>query len=53
MQTGLRISDSRNEQLEERAKVMGVSKNSLIQMLIELGLKILDSDVSINLRPKE
>ena len=53
VQTGLRIEETRNDYLDKRAAEMGVSKNALIQMLIELGLKILDSDISINPRSGE
>ena len=52
-QVGLRITEERNEYLRRRAIEMGVSKNDLINILIELGLKIMDSQVTVNVSPRE
>lgn len=42
VQTGLRIPEKQYERLRERADKMGVSLNSLMLMLIELGLEVID-----------
>lgn len=38
VQTGLRIPEQRYEELQKMAEEMGVSLNSLLLMLIDLGL---------------
>jgi predicted DNA-binding protein (UPF0251 family) len=52
-QVGLRLSETRNAYLDDKAQNMGISKNALINILIELGIKLLDSDITINLNPRE
>lgn len=47
VQIGLRVPESVNTQLEEHASSIGVSKNSLILMLIRMGFKVLDADVTL------
>ena len=47
IQIGLRVPESVNAQLEDRASSIGVSKNSLILMLIRMGFKVLDADVTL------
>ena len=53
LQVGLRISEERNTEMEKRAAKMGVTKNALILICVELGLKVLDSTAVITLRPQE
>ena len=47
VQIGLRVPEGVNTQIEERASSIGVSKNSLILMLIRMGFKVLDADVTL------
>lgn len=49
IQIGLRVTEKISEQLDSRASEMGISKNSLILMLIHLGNKVLDADIRLNL----
>lgn len=47
VQIGLRVPECVNAHLEDCASSIGVSKNSLILMLIKMGLKVLEADVTI------
>lgn len=47
VQIGLRVPEGVNAQLEDRASSIGVSKNSLVLMLIRMGFKVLDADVTL------
>ncbi len=47
IQTGLRIPQSRYEELTEIAIQMGVSLNSLILMLIDLGLTLRNGRITL------
>ena len=51
IQIGLRVPESINSQLEDRANAIGVSKNALILMLVNLGFKVLDSSITIHQSP--
>ena len=53
LQIGLRVPEERNIELDRRAAKMGITKNALIQVCIELGLKVLDGQVTIALSPSE
>jgi len=53
IQTGLRITEERNAYLERRADETGISKNQLINVLIELGLKIYDGNIAIIENPNQ
>lgn len=44
IQTGLRIPEKQYERLKKMADRMGVSINSLMLILIDYGLKILDNE---------
>lgn len=48
VQVGLRLTNERNQALEDKARQIGISKNALIQVLIEQGLKIFDGELCIN-----
>lgn len=52
VQIGLRVPEGINVQLEEHASSIGVSKNSLILMLIRMGFKVLDADVTLLHQPE-
>jgi len=39
IQIGLRVPECMNEQLDEQARKIGISKNSFLAVLIDLGLK--------------
>jgi len=43
IQTGLRVPEPLYERLQERANDMGVSVNSLILMLIDMGFTLMDN----------
>ena len=47
-QIGLRLPEEKNASLEQRATEMGISKNALILVLIDLGQKILDGQTVIS-----
>lgn len=47
IQTGLRIPEKRYAELCELSKDMGVSLNSLLLMLIDLGLMLRNSNITI------
>lgn len=53
LQIGLRVTEERNTELEQRAAKMGITKNALIQICIEFGLKVFDGNITIALNPKE
>ncbi len=44
IQTGLRIPQEQYERLREMSDRIGVSINSLILMLIDLGIKVLENN---------
>lgn len=48
VQIGLRVPESVNARLEEQAKRIGVSKNSLVLLLINLGFKVMESDITFH-----
>ena len=50
IQIGLRINESTNLKIERKASEIGVSKNALILMLIDLGFKFCDSSITVALR---
>ena len=45
IQTGLRVPEDVYDDLQARAKKMGVSINQLILMLISVGMKFLDEGI--------
>lgn len=47
IQIGLRVPEQINAKLEDYASSVGVSKNSLILMLIKMGFKVLDANVTL------
>lgn len=53
IQTGLRIPEKRYEELASLAQEMGVSINSLLLMLIDLGLTLRNGRVILHPEPKE
>ena len=42
-QTGLRMPGELSDKLDEKAKAVGISKNALILVLVDLGLKLYES----------
>lgn len=52
IQIGLRVNESMNNRLEKKASEIGVSKNSLILMLIDMGFKFYDGSVQITSQQK-
>ena len=52
IQVGLRLTNERNRTIESKARQIGISKNALIQVLIEYGLKIFDGELNIIPRPQ-
>jgi hypothetical protein len=40
VQTGLRLNPELNDKIEAKAKEIGVSKNALLTVLIDLGFKV-------------
>lgn len=53
IQTGLRIPQKKYEELTELAAQMGVSVNSLILMLIDLGLTLRNGRVTLLPEPQQ
>ena len=47
IQIGLRVNESMNDRLEKKASEIGVSKNSLILMLLDMGFKFMDGKFQI------
>lgn len=47
VQIGLRVPEKINALLDERADSIGISKNSLILVLINLGIKVFDSQINL------
>lgn len=52
VQVGLRVPESVNTQLEQYANRIGVSKNALILMLIDMGFKVVKGSITF-LPPQE
>lgn len=49
IQIGLRVSDQLNKKLDEKAEQIGISKNALMLVLLDLGMKVYESDIKFNL----
>ena len=47
-QIGLRVSEELNVRLDNKANEIGISKNALILVLIDMGFKIYDSLITAN-----
>ncbi len=48
--TSLRIPESRNEYIKEKANEIGISQNAFIMMLIDLGIKLYEGKVDITVK---
>jgi hypothetical protein len=46
IQTGFRASESLNKEIEKLSKDLGISKNAIMTMTINIGIKKLKSDLS-------
>lgn len=49
VQIGLRVSEGLNDQLDAKAKEIGISKNALVSVLIHLGFKFMDYKIDFTL----
>ena len=43
--TSIRIPEQRNEYIRKKANEIGISQNALMVMLIDLGIKLYESDI--------
>ena len=50
--TSLRLPEEKNEYIKNKAKEIGISQNAFIQILIDLGIKFYEADMSIQLQQK-
>lgn len=51
--TSLRLPESKNEYIREKAAEMGVPQHAFTVVLIDLGIKMYEGKVSITLRSEE
>lgn len=49
VQTGLRIPEKRYEELAEKAERAGLSLNSMVLMLIDIGMTVIDRGIQESL----
>lgn len=47
IQVGLRVPEHINARLEKKAEAVGISKNALLMVLIDLGMRVYDGDIRI------
>lgn len=47
IQIGLRVPEHINSRLDERAEAIGISKNALLMVLIDMGMKVYDGDIRV------
>ena len=53
IQTSLRLTEMRNGYIKEKAAEIGIPHHAFILILIDLGAKLYEGEISINLHPKE
>lgn len=46
--TSIRLPEQRNDYIREKANEIGVSQNAFMVMLIDLGIKLYESNIKIN-----
>lgn len=46
--TSIRLPEQRNDYIREKAHEIGVSQNAFMVMLIDLGIKLYESNIKIN-----
>lgn len=47
IQIGLRVPERVNNRLDEKAESIGISKNALLMVLIDMGMKVYEGTVQI------
>lgn len=50
--TSLRLSEKTNKYIKEKAQEIGASQNAFTAVLIDLGIKVYECEVTLNLHQK-
>lgn len=49
MQTSIRLNERQAKEIQKRAEQINVSAHAMMLMLMELGMKLMDSGITLNL----